>query len=139
MSTSDDSRDNAGTKSKPALAEGVSATPYQGTFTVVNCTGQTINNVSVKHTCGNYMDPAASASLPPGGTIASVPLRAQTGSNDYWNLSFQMSDGSSRSRNSKQCNYVQSDAPGTCITRPRPGTAPAASAGRPACPGCRRC
>lgn len=99
---------------KPALAEGVSATLYQGTFAVVNGTGQTITNVSVKHTCGNFVNTAVATSLAPGVSIAPVKLEAQTGSNDYWSLSFQMGNVS-RSRNSKQCNYLQSDAPATCI------------------------
>lgn len=99
---------------KPLLAEGVSATLYQGTFVVNNGTGQTITNVSVKHTCGNFVNTAVAVSLAPGESTAPVLLQAQTGSNDDWSLSFQMGNVS-RSRDSKQCNYETEDAPGTCV------------------------
>ncbi|MET7142540.1 hypothetical protein M3S04_12940 [Xanthomonas sp. PPL139] len=96
------------------LAEGVSATQYQGTFVVNNGTGQVITNVSVKHTCGNFVNTAVAVSLQPGESTSPVLLQAQTGSNDDWSLSFQMGNVS-RSRNSKQCNYETEDAPNTCI------------------------
>jgi len=99
---------------KPILAEGVSATLYQGTFVVNNGTGQTITNVSVKHTCGNFVNTSVAVSLAPGESAPPVILQAQTGSNDNWSLSFQMGNVS-RSRSSKQCNYETEDAPNTCV------------------------
>ncbi|MBB5886313.1 hypothetical protein DYQ93_19780 [Xanthomonas sp. LMG 8992] len=101
-------------KGDKVLAEGVSATQYQGTFVVNNGTGQVITNVSVKHTCGDFVNTSVAVSLQPGESTPPVLLQAQTGSNDDWSLSFQMGNVS-RSRNSKQCNYETEDAPNTCI------------------------
>jgi hypothetical protein len=99
---------------KAPLAEGVSATPYNGTFTVVNGTGTTITNVTVTHTCASFTDTVVSETLAPAQSTKGQTLRAQTGSNDYWTISFQL-NGQTKTRTNKQCNYEQSDAPGTCV------------------------
>ncbi len=101
-------------KEKAPLAEGVNATPYEGTYVVVNGTGTSISNVTVTHTCSNFKDTVVAEKLSPGQATAAQILHAQTGSNDYWTISFQMG-GQSLSRTEKQCNYVQSDSPSTCI------------------------
>ncbi|MBX9635888.1 MAG: hypothetical protein K2X44_12975, partial [Magnetospirillum sp.] len=93
---------------------GVTATAYNGTFTVVNCTGSPISNVTVTHTCASFTDTVVAVNLAPGQTTSEQILRAQTGSNDYWTVSFQI-NGQTKSRTNKQCNYEQSDSPGTCV------------------------
>ncbi|MBC7907554.1 MAG: hypothetical protein H7Y60_12525 [Rhodospirillaceae bacterium] len=99
---------------KAPLVGGVAATPYNGTFTVVNGTGSAISNVTVKHTCGGFTDTVVAETLAPAQATKEQILRAQTGSNDYWTVSFQMG-GQTKTRTNKQCNYEQSDAPGTCV------------------------
>ncbi len=99
---------------KAPLAAGVAATAYNGTFTVVNGTGSTISNVTVTHTCASFTDTVVAVSLAPGQASNTQTLRAQTGSNDYWTVSFQI-NGQTKTRKDKQCNYEQSDAPGTCV------------------------
>jgi hypothetical protein len=86
---------------------------YSGTFTVVNCTGNSISNVSVTHTCASFTNAVSATSMAPGAG-ASQTLNSQTGSNDDWSITFSMG-GTVYSRSGKQCNYEQEDAPQTCV------------------------
>ncbi|WP_198018843.1 hypothetical protein [Azorhizobium doebereinerae] len=82
---------------------------YNGTFTVVNCTNNTISNVSVVHTCGSFTNSATAGSLAPGQAVA-TSLNSQSGSNDLWSITFTM-NGQTYSRSGKQCNYMPDDSP----------------------------
>lgn len=86
---------------------------YNGTFTVVNCTNNTITSVTVTHTCGSFTNSATAQSLAPGQSITAT-LNAKSGSNDNWSITFTM-NGQTYSRSGKQCNYMPSDSPQTAI------------------------
>jgi hypothetical protein len=86
---------------------------YNGSFTVVNCTGNTITGVTVTHACGSYTNNASSNQLSPGQSVTQT-LNSQSGSNDIWNITFTM-NGKTYSRQGKQCNYETEDAPQTCV------------------------
>jgi hypothetical protein len=88
------------------------STQYSGTFTVVNCTGNTITGVTVTHD-GYVHNTATAKSLEPGASVSQV-LNAQTGTSDDWTLSFTMNN-KVYSRNAKRCDYETTDAPQTCI------------------------
>ncbi len=83
---------------------------YSGSFVVTNSTGNTITNVSVTHTCASYTNVASASSLAPGASIPYTAMTAQSGSNDYWSITFTL-NGQVYSRSKKQCNYMPSDSP----------------------------
>ena len=87
---------------------------YTGSFVVVNATNSIINNVAIEH---EYNAKKAGIKIPvmqKDDVSVAHPINSATWHNDYWSVSFNL--GSERKyRNSKQCNYVKSDFPSTCL------------------------
>lgn len=88
-------------------------TTYQGTFTAQNNTGQTITNVIVVHTSGNFVNTIAAASLANGAATPTSILQAQTGSNDDWDVYYTLGN-TLYYRTGKQCNFDTEDAGQNC-------------------------
>jgi hypothetical protein len=93
-------------KEKVATPE---ASTYNGSYTVVNCTGETITTVSVQVATGAGKYPFTAQSLGSGACGGTVKFQAQTGSRDNWSVSF-VRNGATYSRQGKQCNFETEDA-----------------------------
>jgi len=91
----------------------MSTTKYNGTFTVVNCTGNTITGVTVTHTAGTFTNTAPSNAMAPASSINQA-LNTETGSSDSWSVTFTM-NGQTYSRSGKGCDFEQEDEAQTCI------------------------
>jgi hypothetical protein len=86
---------------------------YQGTFSVQNLTGSDITNLTVMHTCNNYVDIITSATLDSGATASAVTLNSEDGYDDFWTVCYTSGDNV-YSFAHYNCNFEESDAGGTC-------------------------
>ena len=92
-------------------------TAYTGTFHVINNTGQAITNVHVKHTASGQTATEIDASaLAVGAATGSQTYYTQSGSNDDWDVSFQLPGGDTKTRDGKQCNVPNADGLACVIT-----------------------
>lgn len=88
-------------------------TTYLGTFSVQNNTGNTVTNVIVVHSCGDFVNTIAAGQLANGQTTPTSPLQSQSGSNDYWDV-YYTSGNTLYYRTGKQCNFDSSDSGQNC-------------------------
>jgi hypothetical protein len=82
---------------------------YGGTYTLTNCTGDTITDVSLTLATGAGKYPLVEKSLAPGQSSGPVKFESQSGSRDFWSISFTRG-GQGYSKQNKQCNFETDDA-----------------------------
>ena len=82
---------------------------WTGNLIVTKSTEHSITDVSVTHTCGEFIDSASAATLASNTSTAPIKMRGQSGHDDLWNVSFKL-NGETIGRSGKQCNFEQEDA-----------------------------
>ena len=91
----------------------IMATKYTGTFVFVNATGSTITDASITHTCNKSVDTLTASSLAPGEASQTKILNTESGSKDYWTVTFKIGD-KINSRTRKRCNLPNANGK-TCV------------------------
>ena len=86
---------------------------YQGTFSVQNLTGFDITNLTVMHTCNNYVDVITSAALDGNATTSTVTLNSEDGYDDFWTVCYTLGNNVISFAH-YNCNFEESDKGGNC-------------------------
>jgi len=87
----------------------------KGSFVVINATNGPVTDVVVIHECDGNKDVIDRSTILKDGVSPLTSLTSATLHEDLWSVSFKTSDGQTKSRQGKRCDYQKRDSLQVCL------------------------